>query len=482
MKTIKRFLTIPYLITLLSFFLCLFLLVANTLVIFKFKLFELLLPIIIIVSLFIIYRKKILNFINKKSKLLFIISIILIVLSIVLRFTFLSLNYIPLSDPSSFFYNALYIANSNVLENPNYVAFYPFLFGYAYILGLFMKVFGTTIFSIILLNTLIDIIGTFLLYLLIKNLTKNKKVAYITSFIYIMNPINFFFSVISLPVIAVNTSIILVLYFLQLLYSNISCKSMALLFSIIVALSLSLLNAFRPFAVIFIIAITIYSILNMFNAKKYILNYIISFFIIISIYFIANTVMQAYITKYTGLTIADNPSGWSIYNGSNYSSSGTYSDKDATYLGKLSEQNSDVNVIHSKLRHEGIERYKSNGLKNVVLFAKKGVVLGGAQHTTVYNLSSYDGFYQGTRKKAIEVICGTYSFILILISFYSFYNILKTKDKSLHFITYLQLVFLGLFASGLLVEVSSRYFTPFYVFLVVFCSYTLLSKKNKKLK
>lgn len=123
-------------------------------------------------------REKIFSWLKNHQKIVKIMCLILVVFAIIARFLFLTFEFhaVPPSDSGVFFETAKNIAAKNSLgESAQYTATFPYLFAYETLLGGAMKIFGSGVFSVIILNTLIDIFSAILLFILVKNLTKSQK-------------------------------------------------------------------------------------------------------------------------------------------------------------------------------------------------------------------------------------------------------------------------------------------------------------------
>lgn len=409
------------------------------------------------------------------------IYLVAIIAGIVLRSLLLCLNYYDITgkygDYTTFYNNAVAFANVTKF-NSRYIAMFPYLFGYISALGIFFKIFGHSMLNVTIFNIIMDLIGCFFLNKFLKN-TYNNKIAKIGSIIWILNPINILWCVVPAPIIIVNTSILICLYVFSILLKNITNMKKSIFISILLGITLSLANCFRPIMIIIIISIFIYFIYLIINNKKIIKNLTIYFLLIISCFLCINKLNLKFVSNSIEENVATSASGWTIYLGSNYNTSGQWA-SDPRFNKFLSSSDFNANAVHKFYLNEGINRYKVNGLKNIGLFIKKSQVLGnGMEKTTLDSFNQIVSFNKDYNP-FLHIIMKLYYYLVLIMSLI-FY---KTKDNDDDKILCLVLMALGFFTSNLLVEVASRYFLPVMVplTLISIVSFSRLIDKEFKLK
>ncbi len=266
--------------------------------------------------------------------------------------------------------------------------------------------------------------------------------------IYLYNPFSFIYITKCAPIIVVNMGIIISFYVFSLLKSKFS------LLSVLLGILLSLFNSFRPILIVFLIAISIYTILN----KQNYFNLIS----IILVFFLSNILIMNLISNKVGYEVSNN-SGWSMYLGSNYLYDGAWNIEDGT---KFSELINDVNYtpisMHDYFKEEAITRYKDNGLNNIILFAKKTYnTVGRHQY---YSLEELTEFSNIGYKSTFNILTLFYFISILSLNLISSYKLIKKKE--LKYLPYL-IFGLGVLASNLFVEAHARYFTPIYPTLII---------------
>ena len=452
--------------------------------------FSVILPVsIFILSIIaVIFFKKniyvhILRFIKNHHKL---IIVILLILSVILRFSFLLIEYSPSSDPKNFLSAAQNIAEANILgERAQYVAEFPYTLSYDLALGWAIKLFRNPQLSTIILNTFLDFLSAFVLYRLLCKVSK-KSIAIIASILWLLFPFNIIFSAISLPISIVNLFLIVNIYMAHTI-TFASSKRKEVLLGLSFGITLFLLNIARPISIIICIAIAIITILQVINKKraKEILIIILPIIVSFCTFFVLNHIyFKNIVPIFTTQSHYKNLSGWSIYVGSNYQTKGKWNVEDSSYLDRTIKEEKDLDSTFSRLQKEGIDRYKLLNPSDLAThFINKSVVLGGDQYHMIYNLNSYPKLWKNKRIiNLIYTICALSSYTLLIYGFIVLYqNINNIQKIDEHFIILILLLLLGLFFSTLLVEVANRYFAPFFVLQFIILSMLATNKKHYKL-
>ncbi|MBE6153705.1 MAG: WecB/TagA/CpsF family glycosyltransferase [Firmicutes bacterium] len=408
-----------------------------------------------------------------------IIVIALIILSILFRLPLIFLDYAdPTSDYATFYYNAVYIATGTGSFSSKYISAFPYLYGYIFVLGQFMKIFGSSYSSVIILNILLDLLGASFIYLFTKKI--NKKAAVYSLLIWLFNPFNIYFSIICSPIIIVNTFFALVLYISSLLFSNLDNRKLVIIYSLLLGISLSIANVFRPIMIIFVIAIFIYLTYLIFEENKIkTSNLIIGFLLVFCTYQIGNQVYYKIISNVTCYEINKSLSGWTIFVGSNTETSGTWSELNSdTYDKYYYSSDYTPEKFSDKLQKLGIERYKNNGIiNNTKLFIEKSKVL--AAKTNEYNYISFVDTNITNNvflDKFVQAFTSIYWYFVVIFNFIFSIIIFKIEDYK-KMIAYCLLV-VGLCASTLIVEVSPRYFYPIFAPLTIVLALSIYKISN----
>lgn len=403
--------------------------------------------ILIVIFKFKNYYKKIIN-----KKVFFIICIFL---GIVLRFSLLALNYkdlVGVGDYQTFFNNASNFSTNNAILQTTYVGLFPFLMPYILILGTFFKVAGITYKSVVLLNIILDLFTALFLYFIFKNKSTQKCI----TVLYLLNPFALIWCTVCCPVTLVNFGLSLSLLIFAILLRNISNKKFIFL-SILTGTIMAISNSFRPIMIIMLIAIFLYYIYINIKNKKINFNYLISFLLILISFLAVKNGIYAIMDKINGEPVARS-SGWTLYIGSNLNSNGMWYSEPK--LDEYLSSGLSVEEVQQKFSQLAIERYKSNGLDNIKLFAKKFTVLTG-------NISnySYSTFLNNLNlrsqlvMKVFKIILYLYTFLSIVLNMILVISYFRNR-KYIEFSIFYMLFYIGIIMSHLFVEVSPRYYMP----------------------
>jgi len=408
----------------------------------------------------------------RHKKIALILAVVAIVATILLRFGFGLLTYFPTSDPGSFFVAAESLALTGKLSNPIYVATYPYLFTYDALLGFGMKLFGVGIFQVILINTIFDLTAACLLYLLVRRITKRGEWGFVAGLLYFLSPTSIIFSVLSLPLSLFNALFVASLLALHALSQQRTTKAIVVM-SLVTGIIFAGAESVRPVMIVFIIALSLLYIVRAIRAssKIEVLNLATSLIIVFMTFTAINQVHRNIISSVTGIESAQSSGGWSMYVGTNIDTWGRWNVDDRIFGDKIQSDHSNLTAYHKALQHEALERVKSYSPQEILeLLMRKAVVLGGDQKSMHYNLYDYPAIVvRPTLYEAIRLSFSLYIYILLALSLLYLYQMRQNKrfNKEFTFVHLILLIFIGLFAAQLLVEVANRYFASFIVLLVI---------------
>ena len=422
---------------------------------------------LLIAFLFFIEKKySITKYILKNKKLI----ISLIVIGIVLRLLLLLFNYGEVfSDEATFYSNAINLS-SHIPLNNRYIAMFPYLYSYIFLLGNVMKIFTTKFIIVVILNIIMDITASYFAYLFGKKI-KNKEFGTLLMLIWLLNPFQILWCMKALPITVVNLCFIISLYIFACLIKQDKTINTILL-SLLLGINLGISNSFRPIFIIFVIAVFLYYFYLIIFLKSNYKNKLISFILILLCFIGINNSYTKLVSNKTKYNIGGS-SGWTLYLGSNLESNGAWFPSDE-YNELMASDNFNPPDIHNHFKDKAIENYKSYNILNITkLYAKKYSTL--TSNLSYYTYENTIGTY--TTKKIIRIILYIFWFILILSNVY----IILRKDKNIDDILFIMILEIGLILSHLLVEVSPRYFIPTLVPIMIIASLNIYNFKNKKI-
>lgn len=405
--------------------------------------------------------------------ILIIIAFILFILGLIARFGFLVFDYAPTSDTMQFFKNATSLSQYNSLNSPTYVAMYPYLFAYNVLLARVFDITGSGLIGIIILNTVFDVISTFMIGYLIHSLTASRKWQLFTSVVWWISPYNIIFCALSLPIIIVNTLILTVLVLFVYLFKNVKHIWRLLILSAAISVALVIQDAFRPITIILIIAILLYYTVYLFNKGNWRVfrNCIFSIMTIVILSGTLGYSWQQVVNSATGLPTNTNKQGWSVYVGSNYESNGGWNRNDSDHMENLvQEYDGDYSKAFAMLQREGIERWSRLGpVKAIELVINKSIRFAGDIQNMIYNLpGSYPYWkHQDQPMHFMHIICAIYW--LLMLGFTDYKLFIRRKMKEVDYVGFISMLIIGFLLSFMAVEVANRYFT------ILFPMFTVLA-------
>lgn len=409
-------------------------------------------------------------------------------------FFYFAYSYTPVSDPKTFFDSAQTLATGGGLHGNFYVAFHTYLAAYNNTLGIAMRVIPDPWLATIILNSIFDLLAASSLYLLLRKMLKPSSLLPVVGFgVWMLSPLNIIFSVISIPVVVVNFFVILTILVAYLLFEELyklrTINSVSL--SVILGLTLGIGNSFRPIFIVAIIALVMVFIISALTVNKSARFFKLLSICILSIVIIFSGIQflgRALVSDQTDLKAAKNPSGWSMYVGSDRNSLGQWrqyqnDELGALCKGSLSEKNYDE--CHDVLRHAAITRYGDYGILGSVDLLLRKMYHQAEQQNYFYNANqSIVGYETSRLSKVINVYAFIYIAILFTLTTIFLYGQAKrfsSKQLSEPFLLLVTLIMIGWFLSLLLVESAPRYLSILYPLFIIF-SVLLFSDRYKHIK
>jgi hypothetical protein len=438
--------------------------------------------------------KKIVSYSDRRYFVL-VILIVLIVAGVACRlFFYTRFTYEPVSDPMTFFVSAQQIASGQGQVGNSYVAFQPYLSAYNNSLALAIKVIPQPWLATIVLNTTFDILGALALLAVLRVLLGAKsKVPIIGFAAWFLSPLNIIFSVISLPVIAVNffviTAILAGCLLIKAIISKGGRKRDLIVLSLLFGTTTAIGNAFRPIFLVAYIALVLVVLFRFAVARK---NYLlrrtgIAMLLAGIVFMTAQAINVRFVTNQTGLPAAKNPSGWSMYVGSSSSSGGEWrpyhnDEMQAICSASLAERNFDA--CHKQLRSLALDRYTENGLDDLFALLVQKSYHQAEEQGYFYNAEhSIVGYTASKTFKMISAYMTVY--MAILFGFTALFMYLRAKSAldsdTEPIVVFSTLIMVGWFVSFLLVESAPRYSTVMYPIYTLLLLLNLVSWSSKKL-
>lgn len=416
---------------------------------------------------------------GNREKVIICLSIILVGL-LVRLLIFYQFEYEPVSDPRQFFKTAKLIADGTGIMGKSYQALFPYLVAYTNLLGGFMKFITDPWLATIILNYLFDIFAAVFAFLFIRRITNPGSVGPVAVFsLWILSPFSILFSTLSLPIPVVNFFIIVGIYLVHLLSTELLIQNTkrVIVYAVILGLTFGIANWFRPVFPVFLVALFIYllylTITNKYQIAKVAILSALTLFVVVSIFFMAQRFNTSLVSSQTGYRTSDSSGGWSIYVGANKKHNGGWNRSDSAMLANLiKEKNYDFKEIHHQLTRDGIERYKSYGvLGSLNLFGRKLYKFSSNQNILTNMDTSVVGYSNSRVSKLFDL------YILVFTSFIfaasTYYLYIQSRINLYYFkkfnpiILFVSLILLGFFFSSMFVEVANRYAQIMYPLFII---------------
>ena len=434
------------------------------------------------------YRSKVFNYIKNHRKFFRFFGIFLLFLGIAVRLLFLFVqgNFHPnqtLSDTGVHWYGAQQLVEDGQFDKEvgDYETMYPYLFTYTGSLAVSMGIFGKSYLAVVMLNTFFDVIAAVALFILFWKWKGSKDVGLFAAVVWMINPFEILFCGLSLAIVVVNAFMILAVLAMYLVYKNVnSCWKLAL-YSALLGLVLAMGNAYRPFFIIFWIALVVYYIINVLKKRipirSALVSTIIAFAVMFLVGLIPTKIHQSVNQYYHG---EKSQAGWSIFVGAHYETSGKWSSDDRDYFFGpvlIDQAEGDVNKAYSIIMKHAIKRYGKiilNGNLITHFLNKIALIFGDVRNAYydipyVFSISKESHIYNLAQDWSLVF----YYVVLGLFAVFMFKGVKKfwKKKRTMPdggFNLVMVIAFVGFFFAMLMVESMNRYSLPFIALIVVF--------------
>ena len=455
---------------------------------------SLLLVFVGIIFIIIKTKKELIEFYKKHQTLIRFIQIILIIIGFLLRFSFVFFQnkfFIStvLSDTGVHWFGANQLIKNGSFDKQigEYEKLYPYLFPYTGSLALTMSLFGPRYISVLLLNTICDIISFFSLYILFYRWKNDKMIGLFAMVLWAINPLQIVFCGLPLAIVIVNTFLILSIAVFYLCFTNENNILKLIFFSFLGGIILSIGNSYRPIFVILLIAFWLYWFVLVLKDKKKTQNAIISCVAIIIGYIALRRVPILLHKRFNPFFHGEKGHiGWSVFVGANYGTKGVWNPKDRDYffgpvLVDRARWNTDI--ASSIILKEAFLRYKRMAMHGELIehFANKITILFGDVGNSIYDLPF--AFLFPSRHiyyKLLKDVILIYYYSIVIIIGLSIVKQMDSIELDSSFRLLLIIIVLGLFSASMLVEVMNRYSLPFITIFTILAIDLLSMKKNKE--
>ncbi len=408
----------------------------------------------------------------------------LILVALLARLAFLLVDYPELTtDPASYFYNAKSLAATGTLDESgwwgrDYVARFPYIYNYMWLLSVSMRLVGSGPGAIIALNTLLSAAGAILMYLLFAKGLKNRRVGLLAAALWFASPVEIFYTALPLPVVAVNTCLVAALFtaFVVLDGFRRSNGRRFWVYALVLGAALGIANIFRPMMGVLLIALALvigYILLREFRGRGFRPRLLArAAGGLLAVFVVMTGVQQLALLPPKNITGYDNlvyGSGWSLFLGSNRESGGRWNDADNLVQGQVADRTAGYWPEYNReLTDLALDRYGEFGLSDFFphWWNKAAAVTAGLAGSVNFEFRNFPAGIRGFYAVAVQIY---FPLLLTVFMGVGLYLFLRRRPRSLDgalaaqrtFVVLTALTLLGIFGSYvLLTEVMDRYATP----------------------
>lgn len=398
--------------------------------------------------------------------------VILVAISLIIRILWIhSVNVVPQSDFEYYHKIASSIISGDIAMK-DYIAIFPHVIGFPSILSIFYFIFGANPLVGLYLNAFISCAIVIMVYMITKLVYKKEQTALVAAVLTSIAPSHIMInSLLATEPLFCLLLLISIYTALLITEKELGIKEFYLYaFGLGVLVSIS--NAIRPFGLIFLVALFLYTIF--FLNKKWLVKLSFLFCIIIS-YFFTTNIISASIENIIDTPIARSPTGYNLYVGGNLTSQGRWNIEDVQFWDEIgAREGMTPQLRHDEIRRFAFERFKNNGLKNNLnLLFEKHKIMWWKNDGAVWYINS------GQNKQVPGIMnfqqySNTYAAICDV--FYTIITLLCVFGVILHFrrdskMDLLQLILIfGFITLHMLVEVQTRYNFASVTLFIIFAS------------
>jgi hypothetical protein len=345
-------------------------------------------------------------------------------------------------------------------EYPSFYTFFPFKFGYGFILGAIYKIFGVSVLAVKLFNVLLSVCLAWILYWIGK-MVYGERAGRITSVLFSLWPAQIMYCSVE-----ASEHVFIVFFILGLglfiKYHKGIMNVHTYFWLFMTGLILSVSQIVRPIATILFPVFILYLFLffkTNYELKKSFFHKIKIILLISTGFVIGMAAINFPLQKLTGVQVWRSSSSVNLLEGTNYKSSGMFNVEDFSIL---DEYKYDYDKIKEEAGRRAIERIKSNPVQFLKLtYTKFGIQWADENY----------GYYWSTYKveknkitnaiisepKAFAAIAQFY-YIIILIS--AIIGCLFIRKKCKYETIMFILIIGGIFVAYTFFEVQPRYHFP----------------------
>lgn len=375
------------------------------------------------------------------------------------------------ADYRTFFRTAADLTNGIHPSLRAYIALFPHILGYSAFLSLFMRVFGQTLMTAVILNVLLTTVSGLIIYRLCRRWMDTASAT--TAFaLWVICPSKLLYNAMSLS--EPYYTFLLLLFFLivsKLEQSERAGFGISALAGSVSGIALALVNTARPIGIIPIIALLLWLLFlcNGGELRSEGKKWLVLFIFLLAAYAVCGTLWEKYEEEQLEQKPASVP-GYSIYVGFNRESQGSYSDMDMKLLQDryYGEYLQNADAAQRSMLKDAEERIRENaGDIPAMLLRKLGTLLGNDEGGAYYSRERLSG----TAYSLLCVISNLWYYIICFLAVFG--SIRLWRDGKGQSILLLPLFSIGLILAQLLVEVSGRYHYALVPMLIILASYKL---------
>ena len=359
----------------------------------------------------------------------------------------------PEGDYATFWRTASDLAAGGPVSVRQYVALFPHILGYASLLGLVMRAFGTGPLAAPLLNVCLTTLSGFFLYRLLRR-WRGAGSAACGLLLWSLYPSKILYNAMVLSEPWYTCLLLAVLWLAEETEARAPRPLPAALLGALAGVLLRLLNAARPIAAVPVLALLIWLVLlggpRVGSARRSLLPFAAA---LLALYLLTAPLWTSYATRVLEERPASVP-GYSLYVGLNPETQGSYSDEDMALLSHYRYEipESSAEEAQREMLREARGRLESGTVRFGALFAAKLRTFLGNDEGGVYYSR---GALEGRAYALLALYCNVWYYALSLFALRGAAGMIRERVRGSALLV--PLCVIGVTLAQLLAEVASRY-------------------------
>jgi len=384
-----------------------------------------------------------------------------------------STDVLPVSDFDLYNNTAIELLSGSVTQK-EYIAMFPHVMGYPFVLSFLYKIFGAKIIVAQLFNLACSVGTSISIYYICKGWVNEQiaKTSAIISSIWVSQV--FYTTIVSTEALFTFLFCISVLLYTKTRTQE-DWRIKTIIFGLMGVIA-SLSNAVRPLALIFIVAVMIHTFMEGKNTYQALLKKVGFITSMLICFLLVNMVVSLSIEKVIGVKPLNPSFGFTFLEGSNISSNGGWNLEDAEYMsGIYNSKQYTLDEVNKMMVKKATERISEDIPRYMMHYINKNISIWlDDSYGVDWNKAAVEvlgtGNWNGSYEWLFVMLCNAFYQAMLALTLLGIVITLFLKDKSNKTIFFVILL-IGFVALHMLTEVQPRYHYAALPFFAICAAY-----------